>query len=283
MASNLPDFPTFDVNAEPNSLAIEWNKWLQRFENLIIALGIEDDGRKRALLLFYAGKEVHDVYNTLVATDDDYAATKTKLTAHYEPSKNETFEVYNFRSQKQQEGESIDKFVTRLREAGSRCGFADKDKEIKHQIVFGCLSSKVRRKALNDNPDLTALVKYARLLESTATQASAIEDGNKKNIHKIAKPGKYSKRNFNNRTKETVEKTKVEAKLCYFCGGEYPTPRVGSHVRLLAFARTVMLLIISRRFVKRRSTLWRRHLKNPTRKPPVTNMCTTCKRRTLTT
>ena len=222
MASSLPDFPKFDVNAEPSSLGVEWINWLDRFENLLIALAVEDDARKKALMLYYGGKELHDVYKTLAAATDDYEATKDKLTAKFQPSKNVTFEVYNFRSLKQLEGESIDKYVTRLKESSSRCGFADVDLEIKHQIVFSCRSNRLRRKALEEDSDLAALVKYARSLEITKAQAQAIEEGNKIDVNKIGKPGKYSKRFYDTEKTKNEVHAKKEIKSCFNCGGDYP-------------------------------------------------------------
>ena len=121
--SCLPEFTKFGVNAEPTTLAVEWKKWITRFENLIVALEITEESRKRALLLYYAGQEARAVYNTLLppTTGEDYP--KARLDAHFEPARNVTFEVYNFRSLTQLEDEAIDKYVVRLREAASRCGF----------------------------------------------------------------------------------------------------------------------------------------------------------------
>ena len=226
MAATLPDFPNFNVNAEPNSLGIEWNKWMSRFENLLLALEVTDAKRKKAMLLFYAGKDVHEIYDTLSpATDEEYDAAKEKLKTHFEPSKNETFEVYNFRSLIQMEGESIDRYLTRLREAAGRCGFTDSKKEIKHQIVFSCTSKKVRRKALSEDPSLDDLVKYARSLEKTSTQANIIEKTDY-TVHKIMRPGKYSHRYPEKQKKDVDSKMgagrKDNKKSCYFCGGVFP-------------------------------------------------------------
>ena len=173
MATNLPDIQPFNINVEPNSLGIAWNKWLSRFENLLTALNITEDKRQKALLLFYSGKDVHDIYNTLdpvkaevnSLADEEYKEATQNLANYFLPSKNETFEVYTFRSLVQLEGVSMDKYVTRLKEAASRCGFTDVQKEIKHQIVFSCSSKKIRRKALSDDPSLADLLKFARATE----------------------------------------------------------------------------------------------------------------------
>ena len=84
---------------EPTSLGIEWTKWISCFDNLLQALATTADKRQRALLLFYAGSDVHNIYNTLVCPTDEitYAQAKDKLAPFFESVKNETFEVYNFR------------------------------------------------------------------------------------------------------------------------------------------------------------------------------------------
>ena len=64
----------------PNSLAVQWNKWEDRCENLLTALGITDAGRKKALLLFYSGKDVHEIYNSIKpATDENYEQANRRL------------------------------------------------------------------------------------------------------------------------------------------------------------------------------------------------------------
>ena len=40
MASVLPDFPPFDIDTDPTSVGITWKKWIQRFDNLLVALDV---------------------------------------------------------------------------------------------------------------------------------------------------------------------------------------------------------------------------------------------------
>ena len=99
------------------------------------------------------------------------------------------YETYNFRMLCQEDGESIDKFVTRQREA-ARCVFHDSDREIKDQIVQKCNSDKLRREALREDPTLDALVKAARAMELSDAQATVMEGEAK--LNRLKKPGKYS-------------------------------------------------------------------------------------------
>ena len=116
MATRLlqaPPIPPFDID-DPNNVGTRWDRWTKRFEVYIIATGIEDDAQKRALLLFYAGEAVQQLYNNLPNAEDatDYKATLQLLTDHFSPKKNRTFEIYKFRPAQQLDGESIDQFYT---------------------------------------------------------------------------------------------------------------------------------------------------------------------------
>ena len=95
MAVSLPTFPPFQVHLDGN-VGPRWKKWLARFENLIVGMGIEDAKQKRALLLHYSGPEVDEIFDTLEDTgeDKDYKKAVEKLTAHFNPQVNTTYEVY---------------------------------------------------------------------------------------------------------------------------------------------------------------------------------------------
>ena len=161
---SLPTFPAFQVHLDGN-VGPRWKKRLARFENLIVGMGIEDAKQKRALLLHYCGPEVDEIFDTLKNTGDenDYKTAVEKLTAHFNPQVNTTYEIYNFRKAQQNEGESLYSFHTRLRTLARTCEFGDADKETKEQIILSYKSNALRRKALREDLDLTALLKAGRV------------------------------------------------------------------------------------------------------------------------
>ena len=61
MASALPHFDPFDIHAD-SAIAQRWRKWIKCLENLFIAAAITDKKRQRALLLYYAGEEVCEIF-----------------------------------------------------------------------------------------------------------------------------------------------------------------------------------------------------------------------------
>ena len=200
MASSLPVFASFSVHEDEKSAGTRWKKWLDRFENLLCALDINDDRKKKAMLLHYVGEETYDIFDSFTdeqkgigavrAGDredeqepDEYNVAKKSLTDFFTPKKNTTYEMFQFRQASQNHGESIDSFYTRLRKLASTCEFHDVDKEILSQILQGCLSTRLRRKALKDNYSLTQVLDEARAIELSESRASVME---KKNVNAVS-------------------------------------------------------------------------------------------------
>ena len=211
MANVLPPFPSFSVHEDNASVGPRWKKWLKRFEIFLAAHDVKDATRKRALLLYSAGEEVSDIFETLPdrGEEKDYAKAVTALNAYFQPKVNKTYEIYMFRNASQNSGESLDSYCTRLRRLAQTCEFANEDEEIKSHIVVSCLSSRLRRRALREDMDLKALLDYGRGLEMSDKQAKGIEEQEK--LAKVAEVQAVRE-----------EKPKSENKKCYRCGENYP-------------------------------------------------------------
>ena len=61
---------------------------------------------------------------------NDIHSIKESVNGLFSNPKNTQMEIYNFRSYKQKEGQSLDEFVTELRKLAKNCEFTDTDKEI---------------------------------------------------------------------------------------------------------------------------------------------------------
>ena len=165
-------------------------------------------------MLHYRGPEVDKIFDTLEDTDEDkdYKKAVEKLTAHFNPQVNTTYEVYSFREAQQNEGDS---FHTRLGTLAKTCEFADTDREIKVQIILSCKSNSLRRNALREDLDLTArLLKAGRTIEFSETQAKEVEsdkatvnvvkDKNKSETH--SKKGNGRRREQHNESRSSPMK-----------------------------------------------------------------------------
>jgi hypothetical protein len=71
---DLAPMAPFDPMSDPSSLSQRWKTWKRRFETYFVALYVTEKKQKRALLLYQAGQETQDIFDTLVAIgeDDDY-------------------------------------------------------------------------------------------------------------------------------------------------------------------------------------------------------------------
>ena len=106
--ASLPVFPSFDVHMDGNP-GPRWKKWLEKFQRFLIVCNVSDDSRRRAMLLYYAGDDVDEIFTTLADTGDDYKKAHEALTKHA------AYEISKFRQAKQEKDESIDTYHVRLR------------------------------------------------------------------------------------------------------------------------------------------------------------------------
>lgn len=251
----MPTFPAFtetEVNPGP-----QWTKWLSRFERLMIALDITNSKRKRAMLLHYAGPKVDDIFDTLHETgnDDDYDKAVDSLNTYFKPKANPLYEVYVFRQARQDPGETLDHFVTRLRQLAKNCQFTDNDKEITAQVIMHCQSHTLRRQALCKGADLSLqkLLDTGRALEASEKQAGILEGVEVNAIQKDADAettqesvnstrgrgferrstnfrGRQGQRSQSHRgrsrqTQNASTRPQNPSNSCYFCGGSFPHQR----------------------------------------------------------
>ena len=178
MATGLPTFPEFDLRDQTN-LAARWEKYLKRFTNLMTAMKMTDESRKRALLLHYIGEEVNDFLIPFLTKGKILISRKLVKRFTILRQKKCSFEILKFRSLKQEPHETIDEFHTRLQMASKYCEFGEnKEKEIKAQIKLGTIyiNKKLRRYSFRTPAlTLTELLDYARTLHETEKQARGIE------------------------------------------------------------------------------------------------------------
>lgn len=224
MATALPQFAEFNPSGEAGGLATRWKKWINRFNNLLVALSVTEVERKRALLLHYVGEQTVDIFDTLPETgaEKDFKKAVDALNKYFSPKQNTEYEVYKFRQASQQVHETIDMFHTRLQQLADTCDFHSKDREVKTQIIQTCTSTRLRRRALRE-PDmtLTDLLTAARAMEMAEKQASGIEDNASTTVNLVRssetkhKPKLAQKQTYKTRTSKPNTQ-------CRNCGGSFP-------------------------------------------------------------
>ncbi len=223
MAVNLPNFPEFDMHPR-DTAPVRFDKYLKRLNNLFMAMCIDNDDQKKAMLLHYIGEEACDLHDTLAVPavveggPNVYELVTKAFTDHFEPQRCADHHVYNFRKEQQKPGESISEFYTRLRTLAKKCEFHDDDVEIKRQIISGTTNTRLRRKSIERSLNLDRLLKTARAMETADEQSLEMEQ---QTSHAMQHRKSGQRRRPVNRTADAESKTNHKSK-CGLCGGNYP-------------------------------------------------------------
>lgn len=167
----LQPFDTKDVS----SIGTRWRKWKRQLELYLEVNCIALPTRKRAYLLHYAGPEVQDIFYELEGHDanppigsDVYKEAIKLLNAHFAPLASIPYDRFVFRNIKQEADETVEKFVSRLREQGRLCEYGPAlDMRITEQIFDNCLSDELREMILKKKlMTVAGIVQEAQILET---------------------------------------------------------------------------------------------------------------------
>lgn len=175
----LSGLPHFDCIGDIASLGNRWKRWLRAFHLYVAGRGVTDNAQKQALLLHCAGMDVQDVFYTLPEGEGENVFDKclSSLNTHFSPQVNVPYERHSFRNMCQTNNESIDQYITRLRQKAESCSFDNVDEQIRDQVIEKCNSHALRRKRLEKGRNLTLqkLCEIARSMEMSEIQAKEIE------------------------------------------------------------------------------------------------------------
>ena len=231
-ASEVLPFRRPQVSA-PSSLDVDgdradnWKIWKQRWDNYCIITGLleQPEDYKCAMLLHSIGIDAMRIFNGLKFSDgedrNNMADVIKKFDQHFLGQTQEFFERFQFNRRNQESGESIDEYVSVLRNMAKACGFCDCMCEllIMDRILLGILDDKTREELLSTH-DLTLVkaIEICRAREAAIIHMKALknEEINKvKGTQKQKKPVK-----LRDRTKckqHLIETTRTTTKKCYFC------------------------------------------------------------------
>ena len=137
----------------------EWPKWTRRFERFRVASGLGSKGEEVQVntLLYAMGDDADDILRSFqlsAADQKKYSEVKGRFDQHFVKKRNVIFERARFNRRKQEEGETVDAFVTDLYALAEYCSYAGlHDEMIRDRLVVGLLSASLSEK-LQLDPDL---------------------------------------------------------------------------------------------------------------------------------
>ena len=138
----------------------EWCRWIRRFERFRVAseLNKRDEESQVNTLVYSMGDEADDILQSFDLSETDrkkYKNVKDKFEGHFVIKRNVIFERARFNMRVQQEGESVDSFITDLYTLAEFCVFGElHDELIRDRIVVG-IRDKNLSERLQLESDLT--------------------------------------------------------------------------------------------------------------------------------
>lgn len=198
--------------------------FIEDMENYFIAINISSDqnaAQCAAQLLCQAGRKIREVVKNTktiiekLENENDYNYIKRIILEKELPKKNTTFESYQFRNIKQKEGEPFQKFLARLESQITRCEYGDRNRQLKDQIVIGCLSDHLRKVALRDDLQLQRLLDLGKTEECAVANSKTIQsESSDESGFRVSTRNQYNKPRYDNPS--------ASQRTCYNCGLKFP-------------------------------------------------------------
>lgn len=173
------------------------------------------------------GSALQDIFYNLPGANiepeenvDIYEVAVSKLDDYFLPKQNKTFERHIFRLIKQDEGESFEKFLIKLRNQATKCKFEKPEDHIIDQILEKSLSPELRKKMLTMGEETTLhkVIAVANTLEIVDYQINSYEQKDKSKMNEVNTVRFMNKDNsrWSTQDKNTVEEKKKTK--CFRCG-----------------------------------------------------------------
>ena len=173
----IPPLDILELN--DGSTASNWRTWVSAWNNYRLAtkLDKEEEARQVATLLAVIRKEANKVFRTFTwASPDDakkISAVVSKFEEYCIPRENTIYERFLFFTREQRESETVDQYLTELRQIAANCDFESitPDQLLRDRLVTGTKTAKVREHLLKEKKlTVEKAIDIARAAESTAVQ-----------------------------------------------------------------------------------------------------------------
>ena len=166
------------------NVAQNWREFAEQLQWFLAGTESTEKGDevKIGIMLSYAGKEAREIYKTLPWTSEGDANKFDKVLEAFQnycsPRKNIIYERYTFWSLRQEEGESIDAYLTRLKVKIDTCEYnkegwptAVRQELIRDKFVFGLTDDSLKERLLREaSLTLSKAIEIAQRSESSKQQ-----------------------------------------------------------------------------------------------------------------
>ena len=210
-----------------------WKTYKQTWQNyaIITNLNAQPEEYQVALFLHCIGSDALRIYNgfDFANEGDKKSISKTfELFDNYAMGEvNETYERYVFNSRNQHADESIDAYITVLRNLAKTCNFCDclNDTLLRDRIVLGIQNQAIRKRLLQDRKlTLKKCIDLCRSMETASSHLKNIkqEQPPTDTVRSVHQPlPRTTARNRTMNSRRSPHSNTPQA-ACHYCGTEHP-------------------------------------------------------------
>ena len=153
-------------------------------------LNAKSEEEKISYLLIWTGEEGIELVSTWALTDEDKKKLSTywpKFEEYVAPKSNFRLSRYKLRTLKQENDETVDSYIKKVRVLMNECKYTTVDEHIIDALIFGSCRPRVQAKLLEYDATLTLnkAIDIARTEEATRAQLENIRNEDVLPIHAI--------------------------------------------------------------------------------------------------
>ena len=210
----------------------EWIPYTERLDEYFIANEVEDETKKRAILLSSCGHSTYQIARQLFAptklSSRTYTQVVERLTQHFSPKPKDIVQRCKFNARVRLPGETVATYCAELRNLAQFCDFGESlENMLRDRLVCG-ISDKAMQQRLLSEPDLTFQKAYdlAVLLESVKKDTAQLQSEARNSTAEIhAVRGRTG--NSRDRSRSVAPRSHQVLPLnpCYRCGGKHNPAR----------------------------------------------------------
>ena len=189
-----------------------WPQWARRFERFRLASELSKKSEEYQIntLVYAMGDAAEDILRSFSLSEEQLQSYKTvleKFHGYFVKKRNVIFERARFNQRRQQEGESVDDFITSLHSLSEHCNYGQlREEMIRDRIVIGLCDSALSEKLqLESDLTLEKAITLARNREAVRKQQPVVRADTSSNIDTI---------NYSSKRKGT----KAHKSRCLRCG-----------------------------------------------------------------
>ena len=164
-----------------NSNQESWSSYTERLGYYFTANDVQDDDKKKAILLTVCGPATFELLKSLLqpstTNDKTYSEIIKVLSDHFSPAPSVIMQRYKFNTRTRKDSESVATYVAELKRLGEHCQFGDKLHEVvRDRLVCGVNDIRIQNRLLQESSSLTyeKAFEISQSIELAAKDAAAL-------------------------------------------------------------------------------------------------------------